>query len=280
MSKKTFHLAPSVLALGVSASLAVACFSDATPASTGGDTTATGSDGGSTGSGGTIGGGTTGGGNPGTGGTTTGGDAGGPAPDVIDDMEGATGSILTKEGRVGAWYTYNDATAGATETPGVPFLPSVITPPRGASTYAARMQGAGFTTWGAGMGLNFNDPGDGAGGSKKGTYDASTFAGITFWAKIGAGSTGAVRVNVSTKETDPAGGTCSPAAKCSDHFGKSVNLTSDWAEYLIKFADLAQLGWGQPVAKFNAAAVYACQFQVAKGTTFDVWIDDVAFVAR
>lgn len=279
MSKKTSHLALSTLAVGVSASLAVACFSDATPASTGGDTTATRGDGGSTGSGGTIGGGTTGGGNPGTGGTAA-GDAGGPALDVIDDMEGATGSILTKEGRVGAWYTYNDATAGATETPGVPFLPSVITPPRGASTYAARMQGAGFTTWGAGMGMNFNDPGDGAGGSAKGTYDASAFAGITFWAKIGAGSTGAVRVNVSTKETDPAGGTCSPAAKCSDHFGKSVNLTSDWTEYVIKFADLAQLGWGQPVAKFNAAAVYACQFQVAKGTTFDVWIDDVAFVAR
>jgi hypothetical protein len=167
VSKKTSHLALSALAVGVSASLAAACFSDATPASTGGATTATGGDGGSTGSGGTIGGGTTGGGNPGTGGTTGGGDAGGAALDVIDDMEGATGSILTKEGRVGAWYTYNDATAGATETPGVPFLPSVITPPRGASTYAARMQGAGFTTWGAGMGLNFNDPGDGAGGSAK-----------------------------------------------------------------------------------------------------------------
>lgn len=267
------HVVLSFVAAGAVTLIGAGCFSDATPASTTGDPTPNGSGGATTG-GGT--GATTGGGTASTtgGGTTS---PPGDAVDVIDDMEGATGSILAKDGRVGAWYVYNDGTAGATETPGVPFLPTAISPPRGTSTYAAKMKGEGFTTWGAGMGLNFNDPGNGDGGSAKASYDASKFDGLTFWAKIGAGSTAAVRVNVSTKETDPAGGTCTPVAKCSDHFGKNINLTAEWVQYTIKFADLTQLGWGQSVPKFNASAVYAAQFQVAKATTFDIWVDDIAF---
>jgi hypothetical protein len=276
---KTTHFALSLLAVGAAASLVIACFSDTTSPSTKTDTKANGSAGDTAGgTGGGSAGASAGTGNSGS--PSTGGATGETAADLVDDMEGATGSILAKAGRVGAWYIYNDATAGATQMPGVPFLPSTVEPPRGASTYAARMQGSGFTTWGAGMGLNFNDPGDGDGGSVKGTYDASAVGGITFWAKIGTGSVASVRVNISTKETDPSGGTCTPAAKCSDHFGKSINLTTDWVQYTIKFGDLTQLGWGQTVPKFNPAAIYACQFQVGKGTTFDVWIDDVALIPK
>ncbi len=274
---KSPYLVLSLVAAGALTLVGAGCFSDTTPASTDGKTTPNGGGGATTGGGG--GGGATSGST--SGGTTSpSGDAGGDAVDVIDDMEGATGSILAKDGRVGAWYVYNDGTAGATETPGVPFLPTAISPPRGTSTYAANMKGEGFTTWGAGMGLNFNDPGNGDGGSAKASYDASKSDGITFWAKIGAGSTAAVRVNVSTKETDPAGGTCTPAAKCSDHFGKNINLTAEWVQYTIKFSDLTQLGWGQSVPKFNASALYACQFQVGKGTSFDVWVDDIAFLVK
>lgn len=214
-------------------------------------------------------------------GTGTGGTAPAPAAnlEVVDDMEGGTGSILPKAGRLGAWYTYNDATAGAKQTPGVPFEPSALAPTRGESAFAAHMAGSGFTTWGAGMGFNFNDPGDGKGGTAKLAYDASAYAGIAFWAKAGAGSTTSLRVNISDKDTDPAGAVC-PAAKCSDHFGKNLNITTDWALYTLKFADLTQLGWGQAVPKFDPAAVYAVQFQVAKGTTFDIRIDDVALLVK
>jgi hypothetical protein len=225
--------------------------------------------------------------NTGPGDTNGGVDTGGvdtPSPantEMIDDMEANTGSILTAHGRVGAWYIYNDATSGAVEHPaGTPFADTLLNPPRGTSLYAARMDGSGFTTWGAGMGFNFHDPGDGDGGSSKTTYDASGYTGVTFWAKAGATSTGALRVNISTKDTDPAGGVCAPADKCNDHFGASLSITADWSQQTIMFSDLAQLGWGQSVPKFDPTQVYAMQFQVGKGTTFDITIDDVAFIKK
>jgi hypothetical protein len=199
--------------------------------------------------------------------------------DLIDDMEGGTGSILAKSGRVGAWYVYNDGSTTGTQTPGVPFEPTELKPARGTSVFAARMTGSGFATWGAGMGFNFNDPGDGKGGSLKSAYDASAYQAITFWAKAGAGSAVSVRINVSTKDTDPAGGVCA-SAKCSDHFGRNLNLTTEWEKYTVRFSDLTQSGWGQAVAKFDASAVYAVQFQVGKGATFDIYVDDVAFLGK
>ncbi|HLZ07397.1 MAG TPA: hypothetical protein VKT80_02335, partial [Chloroflexota bacterium] len=138
----------------------------------------------------------------------------------------------------------------------------------------------GFSVWGAGMGFNLHDPGDGMNGSAKTPYDASAYTGIAFWAKAGSGSTTSLRVNVSDKDTDPAGGTCAPADKCNDHFGKDIALTANWAAYTMTFHELLQLGWGQSFAALDAAHLYAIQFQVGKGTTFDVWLDDVAFLTK
>src|SRR5438552_3422405 len=47
-----------------------------------------------------------------TGGTPDGG-IGGAKEELIDDMNDGDGSILVASGRVGAWYTYNDATPSA-----------------------------------------------------------------------------------------------------------------------------------------------------------------------
>jgi hypothetical protein len=199
---------------------------------------------------------------------------------MIDDMEDNDGSILSVNGRVGAWYTYNDLTAAATQVPkqGDPF--TMTAGGRDGTGYAANTHGGGFTVWGAGYGFNFKDPGDGDGGSLKSTYDASAYSGITFWAKAGAGSDKGLRVNVSNKETDPAGAVCAPADKCSDHFGSPVTLTADWAKYTLPFAKMAQSGWGQSVAKFDVSTLYAVQFQVGKNTTFDISLDEVAFLPK
>jgi hypothetical protein len=199
---------------------------------------------------------------------------------MIDDMEDGDGSILPAGGRVGAWYTYNDATPTGMQKP-LAMSPFVMTPGgRTATGYAAETSGSGFTVWGAGMGFNLDDPGDGMNGSAKVTYNASAYSGIAFWAKAGAGAAPALRVNVSDKNTDPAGGVCMPADKCNDHFGKDIRLTEEWALYTMNFADLLQLGWGQPSAALDVAHLYAVQFQVAKGVTFDVWLDDVAFLTK
>ena len=229
------------------------------------------------------------GGSTGTGGTGGAGGAGGdPLPDtgapgmveMIDDMEDNDGSILGVNGRVGAWYTYNDATASAMQVPkqGDPF--TMTAGGRDGTGYAANTRGSGFTLWGAGYGFNLKDPGDGDGGSNKSTYDASAYSGITFWAKAGATSDKALRVNVSNKETDPAGGICAPMDKCSDHFGSPVTLTAEWAKYTLPFAKMAQSGWGQSVAKFDITTLYAVQFQVTKNTTFDISIDEVGFLPK
>jgi hypothetical protein len=261
----------TALLLGATALSGSACFSDTAPENTGG----------AGGTGGATGGGTgVTGGSGGSGGDTT-ADTGAPGTvDMIDDMEDNDGSIAAVNGRVGAWYTYNDATMAATQVPkqGDPF--TMTAGGRDGAGYAANTHGSGFTLWGAGYGFNFKDPGDGDGGSNKSVYDASAYAGISFWAKAGAGSDKALRVNVSNKDTDPAGATCMPVDKCSDHFGSPVNLTGEWAKYTLPFAKMAQSGWGQSVAKFDVTTLYAVQFQVGKNTTFDISIDEVAFLPK
>ncbi|HMI89047.1 MAG TPA: hypothetical protein VK550_33445 [Polyangiaceae bacterium] len=267
----------SALLLGSAALAATGCFSDnATPDNAGGASSGTG---GATGTGGAGGSGGTGG-SAGSGGDTT-ADTGAPGGgDMIDDMEDNDGSIASVNGRVGAWYTYNDATPAATQVPkqGDPF--TMTAGGREGSGYCANTHGSGFTLWGAGYGFNFKDPGDGDGGSKKTTYDASAYAGITLWAKAGPTSDKALRVNVSNKETDPDGAVCAPADKCSDHFGSPLTLTGEWAKYTLPFAKMAQSGWGQSVAKFDVSTLYAVQFQVGKNATFDISIDEVAFLPK
>jgi hypothetical protein len=222
-----------------------------------------------------AGGTSTTGGMPGTDGAS-----GGPKLELIDDMNDGDGSILATSGRVGAWYTYNDATPMAMQKPEAMTPFTMQAGGRDGTGYAAATSGSGFTLWGAGMGFNLHDPGDGMNGSAKVTYDASAYTGLAFWAKAGPGSVTSLRVNVSDKNTDPAGSVCAPADKCNDHFGKDVHLTDAWAFYTMTFDELLQLGWGQSFSALDVAHLYAVQFQVAKGVTFDIWLDDVAFLAK
>jgi hypothetical protein len=44
---------------------------------------------------------------------------------------------------------------------------------------------------------------------------------------------------------------------------------------------MSPVGWAmQSLAKFDLTTLYAIQFQVGMGTTFDIWIDDVGFVEK
>ena len=209
-------------------------------------------------------------------------DSGPPLPcttPLIDDMEHSDGSILSACGRQGYWYTYNDATSGGTQTPvaATPFMPSVIQGGRtlgdgGASAHAARTYGNGFTTWGAGMAFDLNSPGAGT----KLPYNATRYSGITFWARVAAATQTSLRVNIPEVATDPLGNVCAP--KCSDHFGKTLILTDSWEQYSLSFAaDVTQSGWGT-VAVFDKSSLLGVQFQAAASATFDIWIDDIAFL--
>src|SRR5688572_484629 len=87
-----------------------------------------------------------------------------PEEDLIDDLEDGDGAIHEVGGRIGSWYTFNDETMTGTQTP-VPDTDFLAAEGgAGGSLYAARTTGSGFTEWGAGMGLDVNNPGDPQGG--------------------------------------------------------------------------------------------------------------------
>lgn len=211
---------------------------------------------------------------------TTGVGGGGPQTvEMIDDMEDNDNAILAAGGRVGYWYTFNDGSEGATQTPPpdpegtgeTPFTMTELAPARGQSTTAARSWGKGFETWGAGFGFDLSSP-EGA----KAAYDASAFTGITFWAKIGAGSVKSATVMISDPGTDPDGGVCTD--EC-DKWQKTLALTEEWQQFTIPFADLKQGGWGTPAGseQIDATQLYSIQFQVGVAPEFDVYIDDLGF---
>jgi hypothetical protein len=185
---------------------------------------------------------------------------------LIDNMEADTGQILMQQGRSGAWFTYNDATAGAVQSPmpGGACLPDLIPGGTACDRLAAHTFGGGFSTWGAGMGFLLRD-------TKP--YDASMYKGIKFSAR---GASTFVRVNIPTSATEAVayGGTC--VQQCEDHFGMDITPTSAWQGFTIPFADLGQLGWGAP-ARFDPKAVIAVEFLISPTPKFDVWIDVVSF---
>jgi endoglucanase len=194
-----------------------------------------------------------------------------PPDFAIDDAEDNNNQVLLRGGRSGYWYTFVDK-AGSTITP-----PSQITflmSPGGAhgSLYAARMMGkvspAGQPLF-AGLGFSFTDP--------KAAYDASAFSGVSFYAKVGPGSTANVRLKLPDANTDPAGKACS---ECFNDFGTDLTLTGDWQKYVAPFAAMKQMeGWGAPhPAAVDSAKLFGLQWQVTQaGASYDVWVDDVRF---
>lgn len=192
---------------------------------------------------------------------------------LIDDMEDGVADICPLSGRHGAWYTVGDGTsADLTVGSMLDYKPTLIPGGRGASRYAARFTGSGFTDWGALLGFNLN-----AVGLAVQPYDASNTGGIKFWMKSNA----AVSVNFLIPETVlPAnGGQCDPNANdpnCNSHFAFKIAAPSaDWAEYEVPFSALTQQYEGK--ATWNPQLLLGIQFLVGPGAAFDVWIDDVSF---
>jgi expansin len=193
-------------------------------------------------------------------------------PTLIDDFEDGDARITEVAGRMGQWTAYNDGTAGGSQTPQGAGTPSAS----GAqgSQFALHTVGSGFASWGAGVQLDFNNPGNGA--SSRLPFNATSYQGISFYIK----GSGSVRFELPTLATtdSAAGGTC--AAECLDTHGIALSLTPDWTLVTIPFSDLEQEGWGAEAA-FDPASVLGLAFKVpgsaASPATFDFWVDDVKF---
>jgi hypothetical protein len=202
---------------------------------------------------------------------------------MIDDMEDPDDAILMLDGRRGAWFVLNDGTDGGVQVPamGTPFNMTSIPGGRGASTYAAHTSGQGFVSWSPLIGFWLRK----SPSAFKQLYDASRYNAITFWAKTSrpdsARFSAFVRVQLPDKNTDPDGQVCTADGSlgCSDHFGKTIELMPDWVKYTIRFNTLTQAGFGNPAPSLDAAHVYGIEFQFTLGSSFDFWIDDIAFVS-
>lgn len=109
--------------------------------------------------------------------------------DLISDFTTDTG-VKQVDGRQGGWYTYGDKN-GFGE----------LSPPEGAGTVPDMTEGntacsgpgslhvtaMKFTDWGAALGTDFKLPIFLDGGARaKGTYDASKYKGVAFWARAAA----------------------------------------------------------------------------------------------
>ena len=186
--------------------------------------------------------------------------------DLIDDMNDGDGFIPGRDGRTGSWSTTHDATPDAAMFPeaGEPF--SMTETNDACRQMAARVFGGPYAVWGAEWGFGVGSP-----------YDMSAFSGISFLARIEAGSSSVIRVSIPTAGTHPWGGVCE-GAECGDNFGRRVTLNQRWQRYTLPFDALLQEGWGLQLDEFDATQAYGVKFSVGAGAAFDIWIDDVWLV--
>lgn len=192
-----------------------------------------------------------------------------PATAMIEDGEDDNNQVIVQEGRSGYVYTFGDK-AGSTIAPGDGAFTMAAGGANGSkhSMHVNGKIGSAEIVF-AGLGVNFIDP--------KGPYDASKFGGISFFAKVGPGSTNKVRLKIPDVNTDPDGKVCTA---CFNDFGADLTFSGEWQKYTVPFSDAKQLsGWGAPnPSSIEKSKIYGVQFQVNDpGAAFDVWIDDIAF---
>lgn len=138
---------------------------------------------------------------------------------------------------------------------------------------AARAYGGQFALWGSSFYVGLGGP-----------YNASAYRGVSFWAKVGPNSTNLVRIAFPDKDTDPTGGLCNPttgsANGCYDHYGKQLILQPTWTKVDVRFTDLVQQGFGNLASQFDPSTLFRIEWDIPAGATFDIWVDDIAFLTQ
>jgi hypothetical protein len=192
----------------------------------------------------------------------------GAGVELLDDFEDRDLTLLARGGRNGEWRTGTDGTSGGSHLPS-PFAITTIAACTQNRGYLA-IRGSGFTEWGSELAVDFFSPAR--------SYDLGDYGGVQFWARMASGD-GPVRFQIANRDTDPLGNTC--GSGCYNHFGKDLSgLGSTWQLFTIRFAEMRQeQGWGKQIAGgFDAAAAYSIYFLFPDGSTYDLWIDDLALV--
>jgi len=189
---------------------------------------------------------------------------------LIDNFEDGNHQIALS-GQVGYWYSYNDGSSAGTQTPGPsdPFIPGTVTPAitgNPTSVRAANVAWQNFGVWGAGFGAAFTD-------DPALLYDASQYAGVTFWVRIDTGSD--TRVDVILQEARSLAPNCTV---CNHHPLVTLEFTTVWTKVYLPFSVFLSDGDGDPsFYTVDPSGLYGIQFFTGAGHTVDLWIDDIAF---
>jgi predicted chitinase len=117
-----------------------------------------------------------------------------------------------------------------------------------------------------------------------GCYDASAYAGISFWMKGNpAAGTDKIKVNLHTPPNEPvaSGGVCVDG--CYNHYAKIVDVKPTWTKFTIPWSDFAQTYCAvmMPPIPQNFEPhkqILALSFSPTENMKgFDIWIDDIRF---
>ncbi|HET7540857.1 MAG TPA: hypothetical protein VFK05_13335 [Polyangiaceae bacterium] len=180
------------------------------------------------------------------------------ANDIIDDFEDGDFVVSPLGGRVGNWYIYGDGT-------GIQSF-DVMLIDRGASKKGIHTKGKDFTKWGAGMGTDML--------SAKTPYNAGAYSGVTFWAR--AAATLPVLIVFPDVDTDPGGKLCTT---CDHHYNKTVQVTTGWQRFTVNFTELTlESGTIPEPTAFKPDGLISVQFRMAPSQTYELFVDDLAFV--
>jgi hypothetical protein len=184
---------------------------------------------------------------------------------LIDDFEDGDNQLAKAGDRNGYWFLSKDPN-GSTIDPSPLAMSNSGAGGSQKALHAYGQTASDSGAWGVIVGTNFLG---------EGVYDASKYAGISFKAKVGKDSTKVVRFKVADVNTHPDGGVCKT---CWNHFGKDVELSNEWQEYKVQFADMKQeAGWGEQFPALTTSKVIALNWSYGPGRAFDLWLDDIQF---
>ncbi|HET9958045.1 MAG TPA: hypothetical protein VFQ61_26290 [Polyangiaceae bacterium] len=191
-----------------------------------------------------------------------------PTQDMIDNFEDQDLLLTRVNGRVGSWSPFGDGSDGSAAELKTEPIPGR----RAASAQALHYSGAGFTDWGSGFGFDFSN--NSSNENTKKPWNASTYKGVTFWAKSANDSS--FTLQLLDRNTHVAGGVCQT---CECAWGKSLELSSEWQRYIVLFSELTLSSGCDPVpTAFDKSGVVMMQLLFSKNATADLEIDDVALL--
>lgn len=191
----------------------------------------------------------------------------GDAP-LIEDWEAKDSTLLLLDGRKGSWVNYDDGTGKQNPPVRSPLFPSRIPGGRDASKHALHLSGGRYTNWGVTFGAEL---------AEQACYDASAYAGIEFWAK----GPGKIKIGVQMIDVQDVkyGGLC--RNDCYNSHRSEVTLGKSFQRFTIRWEDLRQLYPAGTPIPLDPKRIRFLEFGIAaEDTPFDVWVDDVSFLAR